>query len=202
MKPDPDITAFRNDLRAFLSDVEVVADAPSEPSGLWWIDVSAGKFRCALSWKRGEGFGVFTDEESYGVRPDELYEDPGLAARRVKLLHDSWKDHRSLDPLWLSDVRYLLGAQQEELATALDVKQPAVSRLESRPDVRLSSLISYVSAFGGVLELKLHFKTWQAVISPPHLLAGGKSRSKTAKKSSSSRSGRRKRSEKRSAEKT
>ena len=46
---------------------------------------------------------------------------------------------------------------QEELAAALGVRQPSVSRLEHGDDAKLSTLRAYVEALGGRLELAAVF---------------------------------------------
>jgi transcriptional regulator with XRE-family HTH domain len=49
----------------------------------------------------------------------------------------------------------VLGFTQEELASRLGVQQAAVSRLERRSDITLSSLRRYVEALGGQLEINV-----------------------------------------------
>lgn len=46
---------------------------------------------------------------------------------------------------------------QVEVAEAMGVSQPAVSKLERRSDVSVGSLASYVAALGGRLELAVRF---------------------------------------------
>src|ERR1043166_7453660 len=53
----------------------------------------------------------------------------------------------------LRAIRELLGKTQEELAEATDMTQSEVSRLERRPDVRLSTLKRVVEALGGEIEI-------------------------------------------------
>ncbi|MGH7966133.1 MAG: helix-turn-helix domain-containing protein [Candidatus Binatia bacterium] len=53
----------------------------------------------------------------------------------------------------LQEVRTLLGKTQVEMAEALNMTQPEVSRLERRHDVRLSTLKRAVEALGGELEV-------------------------------------------------
>lgn len=59
--------------------------------------------------------------------------------------------------LALADLRETRGVTQAELAGALGVSQPNVSKLESRGDIRLSTLGGYVAALGGQLEVKAVF---------------------------------------------
>jgi len=57
----------------------------------------------------------------------------------------------------LSDLRRALKLTQEELAKVLHIKQEAVSRLERRSDLLLSTLGSYIESMGGKLKLTAEF---------------------------------------------
>lgn len=57
----------------------------------------------------------------------------------------------------LDELRRARHITQEELAAALGVRQPSVSRLEHGDDARLSTLRAYVEALGGRLELAAVF---------------------------------------------
>lgn len=59
--------------------------------------------------------------------------------------------------LALADPRESLGVTQAELAGTLGVSQPNVSELESKDDIRLSTLGGYVAALGGRLEVRVVF---------------------------------------------
>ena len=59
--------------------------------------------------------------------------------------------------LELADLRESLGVTQAELACALGVSQPNVSKLEGKGDMRISTLGAYVAALGGRLEVKAVF---------------------------------------------
>lgn len=58
-----------------------------------------------------------------------------------------------LEELTLAALREKLGLSQSELAELLDVKQPAVSRLENRDNLRLNTLKDIVSALGGEMDI-------------------------------------------------
>ncbi|MCK5804786.1 MAG: helix-turn-helix transcriptional regulator [Lentisphaeria bacterium] len=58
--------------------------------------------------------------------------------------------------LLLSEVRREAGLTQEDLAAAMGVKQPALSKLESQDDMRISTLRRLVHALGGELEIVAH----------------------------------------------
>ena len=53
----------------------------------------------------------------------------------------------------LRELRKIAGKAQTDVATALKIKQPSVSKMESQTDMCLSTLRGYVEALGGELEL-------------------------------------------------
>lgn len=65
----------------------------------------------------------------------------------------------------LHDLRRALALTQKELAEKLDVNQPAVSKLEHRDDVYLSSLRSYIEAVGGKLKIVAEFPEGDVAIT-------------------------------------
>jgi len=53
----------------------------------------------------------------------------------------------------LRELRQIAGKVQADIATALNIKQPSVSKIEKQADMYLSTLRSYIQAVGGRLEL-------------------------------------------------
>ena len=53
----------------------------------------------------------------------------------------------------LGELRRAAGKAQAEIAAALNIKQPSVSKIEKQADLYLSTLKNYVEAVGGKLEL-------------------------------------------------
>lgn len=53
----------------------------------------------------------------------------------------------------LQQLRRAVGRAQTDIAAALRIKQPSVSKIEKQTDLYLSTLRSYVEALGGKLEL-------------------------------------------------
>ncbi|HTI01102.1 MAG TPA: XRE family transcriptional regulator [Acidisoma sp.] len=53
----------------------------------------------------------------------------------------------------LRELRQIAGQAQLEVAEALNIKQPSVSKIGKQADMYLSTLRSYVEAVGGKLEL-------------------------------------------------
>ena len=53
----------------------------------------------------------------------------------------------------LRKLRQSLSITQEQLATLMDIKQESVSQIERRDEILLSTLIKYVGALGGRVEI-------------------------------------------------
>jgi transcriptional regulator with XRE-family HTH domain len=56
----------------------------------------------------------------------------------------------------LAELRRHAGMTQEELAAALGIKQPSLSKIESQSDMHVSTLQSLIEALGGRLEIIAH----------------------------------------------
>jgi len=70
------------------------------------------------------------------------------AARRTQQL---------LGELLLSEVRQMAGKSQQQVADALGMKQPSLSKLERQHDMQISTLRKIVKALGGELEVLVRF---------------------------------------------
>jgi transcriptional regulator with XRE-family HTH domain len=57
----------------------------------------------------------------------------------------------------LHQLRQALKLSQEKVAEELGITQAAVSRLEHRPDLFVSTLRRFVEAMGGELEIRVRF---------------------------------------------
>ena len=55
----------------------------------------------------------------------------------------------------LGALRRIAGRAQADIATALNIRQPSVSKIERQADMYLSTLRGYVNALGGELELRV-----------------------------------------------
>ncbi|WP_372024549.1 XRE family transcriptional regulator [Tistrella mobilis] len=53
----------------------------------------------------------------------------------------------------LCELRQIAGKAQADIASALNITQPSVSKIEKQTDMHLSTLRNYVEAIGGELEL-------------------------------------------------
>lgn len=75
-------------------------------------------------------------------------------ARRTRI-DEVKKKHRAL--LSLGDLRKARSGTQGDLAKELQVNQPAVSKLENRQDMTISTLRDYLAAMGGNLVIVAEF---------------------------------------------
>ncbi|EQD75185.1 transcriptional regulator [mine drainage metagenome] len=64
---------------------------------------------------------------------------------------------RAMELATLKDLRQASQQTQEQLAAVLGIGQDAISRLEKRSDMLLSTLRHYVESMGGKLELVAQF---------------------------------------------
>jgi len=65
--------------------------------------------------------------------------------------------------LTLRDLRKALELTQADVSSKLHMKQEAISRLERRSDILLSTLVSYIKAMGGELNLTAKFPNRPAI---------------------------------------
>jgi DNA-binding XRE family transcriptional regulator len=151
------IELLKRDIERALPRVEAKLRKPRKETGHWWLDATHDGHVVTVEWSPRRGFGISTDDagDGYGEGPDEVVEDREEAAKRVVELLA--KGSRSIPPheVVLRELRAALGFTQEQLANRLGVQQAAVSRLERRPDMTLSSLRRYVEALGGELEINV-----------------------------------------------
>ncbi len=70
-----------------------------------------------------------------------------------------------LQEMRLYELRRARRLTQEELAKKLNVKQPAIAKMEKRTDVYVSSLRSYIEAVGGQLRIIAEFPEGEIAIT-------------------------------------
>jgi DNA-binding XRE family transcriptional regulator len=63
----------------------------------------------------------------------------------------------------LRELRKVAGKAQADIAAALKIKQPSVSKIEKQTDMYLSTLRSYVEAMGGKLDLVVRLPARRAM---------------------------------------
>ncbi len=149
------------DIQRRVPDVTVAVDPPGVPTGGWFIDFHRTPYVVVAEWRPGLGFGLTTRSadpmEGYGSGHDEIYRDASSAADRlVALLRDRLPTIPTPEGP-MRRLRELRRVTQEDLAAALGVSQAAVSKLEQRIDMNVSSLQRWVSALGGTLHIEAEF---------------------------------------------
>lgn len=75
-----------------------------------------------------------------------------LPAERQEQIDEQYKKMKS-EIGSLSELREISGRAQSDVAAALNIKQPSISKIEKQADMHLSTLRDYVKAIGGELEL-------------------------------------------------
>ncbi|HTI52486.1 MAG TPA: helix-turn-helix transcriptional regulator [Planctomycetaceae bacterium] len=70
-----------------------------------------------------------------------------------------------LSEMLLSEVRKLAGKSQRQLAAALGIRQPSLSKLERQADMQVSTLQRIVRALGGELEVVVRLPTGDVKIT-------------------------------------
>lgn len=141
-------------------------DVPENAAAEWFIDIEQGDFQESLSWMPNRGFGFYTGEVGYGDKPNEFYLDATRAFERLEQLR-ARRENGKTGTLSLADLRQLLHMSQSDVATLGNLKQAAISRFEGRGDVLVSSLMSYLEALGGKLELRVHFDRMDVALGLP-----------------------------------
>jgi transcriptional regulator with XRE-family HTH domain len=65
----------------------------------------------------------------------------------------------------LAEIRKQMGLTQKELAVALNIKQPTLSKIESQDDMHIGTLSRIIEALGGQLELIAHLPSGNVRLS-------------------------------------
>lgn len=148
-----------------LQGAEVSVDPPTKAGGSFWVDVRFGGRTAVIEWRPSMGFGVSSlPSDGYGEGPDEVYHDvPSVISRMVQLLQGGQRTEAPQEASlqWLREIRRI---SQEELAGMLGIKQAAVSRLERREDMNVSSLQRLIVALGGELQIYARFPEYTVQI--------------------------------------
>ena len=66
------------------------------------------------------------------------------------------RTNNMLAEMLLAEARQFSGMTQKELATALGITQPSLSKMEGQSDIQISTLNRLVRSLGGQLELIAH----------------------------------------------
>jgi transcriptional regulator with XRE-family HTH domain len=136
----------------------VEIDRPAAGDGTWWLDVDAGGRRFVVAWSAEHGFGLSSpDPDAFGEGHDERYETSGELVARLDDLVGAGRVTVPPRKVALSRLRERASMTQEQIAELLDVQQSAVSKLERRDDMHISTLARLVGAMGGELRLVAEF---------------------------------------------
>lgn len=172
-----DIQDLKQRISKDLPDARLTLEAPypPRPSAAWWLEIEHGGREVVVEWKPGRGFGLTSPAEGFGEGADEAYYDLDAAARRViELLRNKGRTTPPVE-IALGKLRQSRRISQEALAEALNIRQAAVSKMEHRSDMRVSTLEKAVTAMGGKLEIRARFR--DRIVSISH----GASKSRPAK---------------------
>lgn len=147
------------EIKALISNsapfAEFAQDGPARPGGAYVLDVTWKDRHVVVEFSPRHGYGISaSDEVGLGVGPDEIHKSADEAAARVVELLQTGAD---TCPLRLREVREARGVTQAQLAEILGVGQAAVSKVENRNEVTLTSLRRFIRALGGKLSIVAEF---------------------------------------------
>lgn len=95
-----------------------------------------------------------SDEQPVWLNEDYCADPDAMWSSIHQGFHERRASHNHRPPaVTLQALRVSCHCSQEQLAQALDLKQTAVSRIERRADMYVSTLAAYIQALGGSLEL-------------------------------------------------
>jgi hypothetical protein len=152
------IQSLQQKLTAKFPHAKLALDEPKNPKGVWSLDVFLRRHHVVVEWKPDKGFAVTSDEaHGYGEGADEVYRDLESTLQRMCTLLRFGRKTVPPEAVWLRELREERGFSQEEIARRLKVGQGAVSKIENRSDLLISSLYAFVRALGGRLIIKVAF---------------------------------------------
>ena len=158
MSPKQHIQRLTDLVQSRIPDSKIEVDAPSRPSGNWFIDVNARGQSLVVEFRPKLGFGISSaPADGYGEGADEFYPEEEEAVARIVALIGSRMRTKPQRVHLLQELRERRKISQVALAAKLDVRQPTVSKIERREDVALSTLRRYVEALGGELHVVAEF---------------------------------------------
>lgn len=141
-------------------EVQATLMAPATKTGSWWLDLTIEGQSVTVEWRHKDGFGVSSPPfEGYGEGPDECFPTIDAAFERIETILLSKQGTKDKE-LTLGEIRTALNRSQADIGKVLGTAQNAVSKMERRGDVRVSSLASFLSALGGRLQLRAIFPGW------------------------------------------
>ena len=162
------IEALMTEVESRIPGAKGSIDSPPSPTGSRFLYLEYQDREAVVEWAPlGGGFGVssFDREPIFGEAADEFYYSIEKAAERLKeVLVDRQATQPTADVL-LDKLRSKIGMSQVELANALGISQPTLSKIERRRDMLLSTIIKVVKGLGGMLEITARFPTGRVRIA-------------------------------------
>jgi transcriptional regulator with XRE-family HTH domain len=76
------------------------------------------------------------------------------------------RGRRMLVDMMLGDLRKMSGMSQRDLAAALGIKQPSLSKLENQSDMQIRTLRRIIEALGGELQIVAKFPRRKVQVLP------------------------------------
>lgn len=139
-------------------EARVAIDRPKRATARGHLDASIRDYLLVVTHDPKHGFGLTTPTaDRFGEGVDETFATLERAWRRVVELLAGKAETQPPRTGSLKLLRESLKLSQAELADRLHVQQAAVSRVESRNDMRLSTLKAFISAMGAELEVRALF---------------------------------------------
>ena len=129
-----------------MPNVTVTVAEPALPAGFWHVDFVLGARAASVQIEAPDRIGVTVLPAEFGCEAEEYFDDPNAAASRVIEVLSS-TERGSLGRL-VQRLRAAGGRSQSELAAALGMRQPAVSKLERRDDITLAMLYDVADLVG------------------------------------------------------
>lgn len=161
------IQKLKDHILSVLPGAEAQITAPLRRDGFWSLDIDLPNAALSVHWREGSGFDLSTVRpDSYGEGADEHLESFEAVATRIDQIISGNENVSPPLNILLSRVREQRGMTQQQLATALGMKQASVSGIERREDIQLSTLRKYVEALGGSIEVFLQFSDGRYRLTP------------------------------------
>lgn len=159
------VRSFVQDLRSIVEDAGIAVEKGGETGRTWWIAAELADRLVELEWRSDQGFRLYDpDSDGYGDGPIEKFREPRMAAVRTKQYLQNGEFQEA--GRWLRTMRELRGLSQEVLAAHLGIRQAAISKIEGRNEVLLSSLREVTEALGGRLEVRARFPDCELSLTP------------------------------------
>ena len=156
---------MKTDLENFIATLQaspgvaVTVDFPEHPDGVTWIDVSKQGFEVTIEHRPNQGFGLhLEDSDFFGGGATEVYREVNTCIYRIQQLLSNRFLKEKHSHLSLKELREIIGMTQRQLAENLGQQQSAISKLEGRNDILISSLFLWVHGLGGQLDIRARFK--------------------------------------------